>query len=222
MEGFFHGADLFDLTSLPAAVVAVTAFFAVIPIPRPFKPILQTLKSPVQPFITVAEAEALLVPDGKGEPARVPKTTSLWFNGALALVALLETLLWIVIGSYLCVVDEVDAPSSVVPFLIAVSWLYACASSIFKPTATAPYTLLVLYLSRIAVDSVVLGGVVYDNYVYGVPVPNTLYTVALSASLAGAVVSLIVVMGMPVGIPTANVNPAEIVRPSFAYAWLTR
>lgn len=200
-----------DLTSLPVVVV-VAALVAAVPIPRPLAPIFEALKAPVKPFLTLPEAEALLVTDDKTELGSSPKAAPIWPSVVLALTALFETLLWIVLGSYILVVDEFNATDSLAPYLVAVSWLYACCRPVFKLTVTPPYDLLVLYVCRILVDSVAFGGILYDKQIYGIPLPMPLYTASLVASLAGAVLSLTTVLSMPLGVPSARVDAAEIVR----------
>ncbi|KAI0696160.1 multidrug resistance-associated ABC transporter [Cytidiella melzeri] len=215
MRGLCYGASPWDLSSpcirlsysavLPTLVVAAALLAAIIRLPQPLKRIL----SPLNSFLTLPEAEALLSPDQKAEVQR-PQRTSLWPMVILSLTALLETLVWIVLGSYLAVVEAVDLWHSVLPFLIASSWLYASCRPILSPTATPPYDLLVLYTTRIIFDTLVFGGILYDKHIYGIPLPTPLFMAALALNLTASVVSLVTMLSMPVAIPSACVDPADI------------
>lgn len=221
MKGPCNGASPWDLSSscvrishsaLVPAVVAVAVFLlAILRLPPPLKRILEAVISPLKNFLPLSEAEALLAQVEKVETRRDPQHTPFWPTAVLSLTALLETLVWIAVGSYLTLVDSLDTWHAVLPYLIAVSWLYACCRPILKPTATPPYDLVVLYLTRILFDTVVVGGVLYDKQVYDIPLPVPAMMVALVLNLVADVVSVLTVFSMPLGVPSAYVDPTQIV-----------
>jgi hypothetical protein len=216
-----NGASPWDLSSscvrisysalVPAIVAAVVFLLAVVRLPPLLKRVVEVVISPLKNFLPLPEAEALLAQDEKIETRRDPQHTPFWPTAVLSLTALLETLVWIAVGSYLLLVDTLDTWHAALPYLIAVSWLYACCRPILKPTATPPYDLVVLYLTRTVFDAIVVGGVLYDKQVYNLPLPALAMTVALVLNLVGDVVSMLTVFSMPLSIPSAYVDPTKIV-----------
>lgn len=197
---------------VPVIVVLVAIRVTVVPNPPFAKRVLKVLASPFQPFLTLPEAEALLVQDEKAEVHHPAKPTPVWPTAVLSLAGLVGTLVWIALGSYLAVVERVGLWENAMPFLVAISWLYACCRPILKPTATPPYDLFVLYITRVILDILVFWGVIYDKEIYGIPLPSPFIVSALVVNIVAGVTSLATVLSMPLDIPSTRVDPAEIVR----------
>ncbi|KAI0339052.1 multidrug resistance-associated ABC transporter [Trametopsis cervina] len=219
MGGLCEGASPLDLSSscvrvswsalAPATIVAAALLLAA-PRPTPISHVVKILKSPIKPFLTLQEAESLLAQENKAESYKVPVHPPLWRMLVLSLTALLGTLLWITLGSYLAVTESGDVWSTLVPYLIAVSWLYACCRPILKSTATPPSDLLILYVARLLSDTLVFGGILFDNHVYGTPLPEGIVVAALVVNLAAGLISLVTIFTMPLALPSARVSPADI------------
>lgn len=201
---------------IPVVVVAFAIRVMVVPNPPPISHVVKVLKAPFQPFLTLSEAEALLIQDEKAELHSVVKRTPVWPTAILSLAGLVGALVWIVLGSYLAIVEPINAWQNALPFLVAVSWLYASVRPILKPTATPPYDLFILYVARVILDTLVFGGVLYDKQVYNIPLPSPFIVAALVVNLVAGVTSLLTVLSMPLAIPSARVDPAEIVRNEFS------
>ena len=197
---------------VPAIIVLVAIRVTIVPNPPFTKRVLKVLASPIQPFLTLPEAEALLVQDEKAEAHHPPKATPVWPTAVLSLAGLVGTLVWIVLGSYLAIVEQVGLWENAMPFLVALSWLYACCRPILKPTATPPYDLFILYIARVILDTFVFWGLIYDRQVYGIPLPSPFIVAALVVNIVAGVTSLVTVLSMPLDIPSTRVDPAEVVR----------
>ncbi|KAI0092260.1 multidrug resistance-associated ABC transporter [Irpex rosettiformis] len=220
MRDICGGASPWDFSSrcirdsyfslVPALIVLVAVPVTIFPSPPPLLRVLKIMTSPFQSFLTLPEAEALLVQDEKAEVQHSPKVTPVWHTAVLSLAGLVGTLVWIALGSYLAIVEPVDLWQNTMPFLVAVSWLYSCCRPIIKPTATPPYDLFILYIARVLLDTFVLWGVFYDRQVYGIPLPSPFIVSALAVNVVVGVTSLLTVLSMPLDIPSNRVDPAEI------------
>jgi hypothetical protein len=196
---------------VPAAMVVVLFLLAITRIPPPIKCVMETVTSPLKNFLTLAEAETLLAPVDKVVIHRDIQHTPLWPMIVLSLIALLETLIWAATGTYLVWLESFDPWEAVLPYFMALSWLYACCRPTLKPTATPPYDLLVLYLTRTIFDVIVVGGVLYDKHVGNLPLPAPAILAALALNLVADLVSVLTVFSMPLCIPSAYVDPKQIV-----------
>lgn len=220
MQGFCGGASPLDLSSpcvrlswaaiLPAVVV-VAALVLAIPLPKTVARVLASIAAPFTPFLTLSEAEAFAAPDGKTEIHHHSLQPTLWRTLVLSLTALLQTLAWLGVGSYILITEDRGVWGSLLPFLVAVPWLYACCRTVFTPSATPPYDLFVLLIVRLAGDILVFGGMLFDHYVYGLPLRDPLVLSAQILNLTASTASLVTIFSMPLGIPSSRVDPAEIV-----------
>lgn len=221
MRGFCGDASLLDLSSPcvratwsalgPAAIVAAVLFLA-IPLPQSTGHALAVVGSPFKQFLTLKEAESLLTSDAKTEVHHHSQRPTLWRTLVLSLTTLVETLAWLAIGSYILITGEEYTWSSLLPFLVAMSWLYACCRSIFKPAATPPYDLFALFIVRLFCDVVVFGGMLYDRYVYDLPLRDPLVLCAQALNLAVTTIVLVTILTMPLDVPSSSVDSTEIVR----------
>jgi hypothetical protein len=196
---------------MPAAVVAVLFLLAITRLPSPIKCVMETVTSPLKNFLTLAEAETLLAQADKVAVHHDVQHAPLWPMIVLSLTALLETLIWTAVGTYRIWLESFDPWKAVPPYLMALSWLYACCKPILKPSTTPPYDLLVLYLTRIIFDVIVVGGVLYDKQVKNLPLLAPTMMTALILNLIADLVSVLTVFSMPLRIPSAYVDPKQIV-----------
>lgn len=207
-------------TILPAALVALFVF-ASIPIPKRVRKLLKPLSSPLQSFLTLQEAEALDVAAAAGnivagDDANVDAgnhpTVPLWRTLAFSWIALLETLVWLSLGSYNIVQRKRDVLDVVHPFVTAVAWLYASVRPVVRPQPTPPFDLFSLYFLNLLLEVFNLGGILYDVNVLGYAFPPPLILGAHVLNLAAVLVLLSIILAMPLDIPSERVDKEKIAR----------
>ena len=195
---------------LPAGLVFILCFLS-IPMPHA----LEILCSPFKNYLTLHEAEAL---DGnidkissQDDMGDSVETVPLWRTVVFVFVGIFQCLSWIVHGSYRLHDDPRDIFGGVLPFLVAIAWLYTIIRPISHPIATSPFDLFSTYLAFFGVGSLRIGGILFDHNVLGSPWPSTITLVALSANLLALFVLLIVVLNIPLALPSNRVNKKDIV-----------
>jgi len=223
---------------LPATFVFLLCLSS-LPLPSQITKLCTILKSPFQSYLNLHEAEALdvnlavsdkvtaeqdraVVDSGKLE-VEVPDTVPLWRTVVFAFVGLVEALSWLTYGSY----HLISHPSNfqvwdaICPFLIALSWLYTVVRPVVRPTATPPFDLFAVYCLQLVTGVLQLGGVLFEYGVIGGSAP-LLVTLALSANLAAILVLLVVVVNIPLAIPSNRVEKGDIVSFIFIFSILVR
>lgn len=201
---------------LPAAVVVIICISAV-PISLP-KRVHNVLGLNVfKTYLTLHEAEALEAEgEGDGEvEIAVDSKPPLWRTLVLSTVALLETLAWIALGSYVLVTSQRHGtslePITILPFILAFSWLYATLVPILRPAATPPYGLFALYIVQLAMGVLLLGGVLYQQQTSSTPLPDRSIMLALVGNLVAVLVGLGVITNIPMAVPSRRVKKEDIV-----------
>jgi hypothetical protein len=203
---------------LPAGLVLVLCFFT-IPMPH----VLHILCSPFKTYITLHEAEAL---DGNTtaidkmsnqDDTEDSETVPLWRVVLFVFVGIIQCLSWIIHGSYRLFNDPRDVFGGVLPFLVAMVWLYTIIRPISHPIATAPFDLFSIYSVLFCAGFLRLGGVLFDHHVLGTPWPSTITLVTLSVNLLTLLVLLIVVLNIPLALPSNRINKKDIVRRSLLF-----
>ena len=195
---------------LPAGLVLVLCFLS-IPIPHA----LDILCSPFKPYLTLHEAEALdgdidrvSSQDDMGDSA---EKISVWRTAVFVFLGIIQCLSWIAHGSYRLHNDPRDIFGGLLPFLVAMAWLYTILRPISHPITTSPLDLFSIYLVLFCVGSLRIGGILFDHNVFGSPWPSTITLVALSANLLALLVLLIVVLNIPLALPSNRINKKDIV-----------
>ena len=206
---------------IPAVFVFGLCFLSS-PLVSPFRKLLANhLGSPLKPFLTVQEAEALCVDEeirrDDGREVVVMERLSRWHTVVFVAIGLLECLSWTIFGAF----QPYEGPTNVwvasIPFLVSVSWLYSAIRPIIRPINTSPYDLFALYGILFSAAVLRSCGILYDQMLLGVPPPTNFTTVALVADLVCAFVGLGTTLAMPLGIPDPAVDKNEIVcRSSFS------
>jgi hypothetical protein len=215
------GKNLFDLGDpfvrelwsfiLPIAFVLVFCI-TLLPIPNFLRPFFNAICAPFRPFLSIQEAEALLAASsGEAEDgAFKDDPPPLWRTAVLTWVALFEVLVWLAFGTYRLATHSSDIWSGIGPIVIATTWLYAALRPILAPSPIVMYDLLSLYLVHTITGLLNVGGFIFDNRVYEEPLPEKLVLLAHAANLAALIVLLLVLLNMPIGVPSAKVNREEI------------
>ncbi|OBZ77340.1 ATP-dependent bile acid permease [Grifola frondosa] len=215
------GNDLFSLSNacargfwsavIPLVFVSIFVVSAV-PVPTIVQSGFNAVKLRFTNFLTLPEAEALIANDEKpeGELAKEEQPVPLWRSLLFSWTSLLETLVWLAIGSYSLVVKPANVWDGVRPFLLAISWFYATTRPLLRPTATPPYDLLTLFALLLIFGLLTFGGSLYDHGVHGMPLPPPVELVAHFANLGALLVLLLVIFNMPLAIPSKRVNKDDI------------
>ncbi|KAF8153792.1 multidrug resistance-associated ABC transporter [Crassisporium funariophilum] len=204
---------------LPAGLVFALCFFS-IPVPRRARRIFKVLSAPFKSYLTLYEAEALNVDYATGDKAvdddatetlvQAPHLVPLWRTVVFVFVGMVECFCWVANGSYGLYEGRTGVARAMLPFLVALAWFYTVVRPIARPTATPPYDMFSLYLVLLSVGILQLGGAMFDHGVSGMPLPSTLSLVALSVNLFAISVLLLVVVGMPLALPSSRINEKEI------------
>ena len=145
--------------------------------------------------------------------SKVPKPP-LWRTFLLCIVALLETLAWIAYGSFRVIMSQKQhdpEPALILPFILALPWLYALFRPLLKPPLTPPYDLFVLYLAHLSMGVIMLGAVLFNHTNYDLPLPDTWALVGLVANLVLLIIGLVLIVSVRMAIPPKGVSPDDIV-----------
>jgi hypothetical protein len=200
---------------LPVSLVILIGF-SYAPLPDGVSKICASIASPFQTFISLEEAEAL---DEAGEHSAdsgehddKPKpTVPLWRTVLLSWIALLEALVWFSISFFHLVTYSKDFWYSMSSIAIAVTWLYAFARPTLRPTITPPYDVFALLLCHLAAGILLLGGVVYDWFVSEDTIFDWFALTGTCVNLSVITVLLVVILQMPLAIPSNRVCRDDIV-----------
>ena len=197
---------------LPAGLVLVLCFFSI-----PFPHVFDIVFAPFKPYLSLHEAEALdsntTVTDkiSSQDDAEDSGSVPLWRAVVLVFVGIVQCLSWISHGSYLLYNDPRDIFGGSLPFLVATAWLYTIIRPITHPIATSPFDLFSIYLVLFCTGFLRIGAIVFDHNVFDSPWPSTLTLVALSANFFILLVLLIVVLSIPLALPSNKINQKDIV-----------
>ena len=195
---------------LPAGLVL---FLCLLSIPIPHA--LDFFFSPFKTYLTLHEAEAfdgnidnISSQDDIGDSVG---SVPLWRTVVFVFVGIIQCLSWIAHGSCRLHNDPRDVFGGLLPFLVAIAWLYTIIRPISHPIAVSPFDLFSIYLVLFCVGSLRIGGIFFDHNVIGLPWPSSITLVALSANLLALLVLLIVVLNIPLALPSNRINKKDIV-----------
>lgn len=194
-----------------AAVIPLTIVRFLFALPPPFYVLFRILRKPFTNFLPLHEAEALDAGKDVVEQEGETSDVKLWRTLVLSTVSLVETLLWAGIGGYSFIVNPEDTWNGLRDLLVAATWFYATLRPVIWPTAMTPYDLFSLFTAHFLLGVVILFGRLYDQYVYGIPMPNTLRLTVYIINLVAVASVLILVLNMPMGVPSKRVKKEDIV-----------
>jgi hypothetical protein len=208
---------------VPAVFVFLLSVFA-FPLPTWLSNLIRPIKKHLTPFLTLQEAEALdsaAIAESKatlGEAGRSEPETGeqvglgrFWKSLLLSWFALIETLGWLGITSFMSLQDEWDPVYVASPFVLALTWLFATVRPLVRPKLTPPYDLFTLYLIYTVFEIVSFGAFAYNHHAHGTPLPPSLILTAHILNLCILLILDIIVLSMPLAIPSRRVAKAEIV-----------
>lgn len=202
-------------SALVPTVLVVAFCISSIPVkvPEKIRPYIDSVKAPLQTFLPLHEAEALdLDEKGSEGEVEVDHVVPLWRTVVFALLGLVEALSWLGNGSYRLATQPQDPWSGIQPLLIALTWLYTVVVPVARPSPTPPFDLFTLYVVHLFSGIMLLGGALYENSVYDLPLPPATLILAYSINLVIVLVVLGIVVNMPLDLPSRRVDRKSIVR----------
>ncbi|KAH7920819.1 P-loop containing nucleoside triphosphate hydrolase protein [Leucogyrophana mollusca] len=201
---------------IPAAFVLALCVFSV-PVPSPAfaKQVTNSIGARFRTFLTLPEAEALdvdvnAVTPGVSVPVISRNSIPLWRTVIFTFVGLSQTLVWLVVGAFSLVTDSFHLWSGICSVLVAFTWLYATCKPIFYAQPTAHFDLFSLYVVHLIGGVLLLGGVIYEHKIFGIPLPPPLNLAGLIVNLVSVLVVLATVVGMPLALPSSHVKKDDI------------
>ncbi|KAI0041568.1 hypothetical protein FA95DRAFT_1565261 [Auriscalpium vulgare] len=213
---------VFWSTALPGVFVFFLCV-ASIPLPTWLSKFIRPVTKPFRTYLTLTEAEALDASAEAGETVLLDEDTPppkvalsrdavpvLWKTLVLAWIALLETLVWLAVGSFYLIQGGNQPIFYLSPFITALAWLYATVRPVLHPKPTPSYDLFSLYTVLLVVEALSIGGIVYDKGVQGIPLPPTAVFAAHVVNFTALVILIATVFSMPINIPSERVDKAEI------------
>ncbi|KAJ7505211.1 hypothetical protein B0H11DRAFT_1977471 [Mycena galericulata] len=191
----------------PAFVVLVILAASLpIPLPTPFRRFYRLVRSRLNPYLTLREAEGLDLASAPSATSPEPRWRPLLF----AFAGLSECLTWMADASFHFVVTPSNAWGGVCRLLIAFSWMYTTVRPITRPSPTVPYDLFTIYVLHFIAGFLQIGGYLFEYSVSSTPLPAPLVLFGLSANLAVVTTLLYVAMRMPIALPSAQVKKEDI------------
>lgn len=149
------------------------------------------------------ESQSKSKPDPKHGKAS-SEAAPIWRTAILSTGALFEALIWLAVGSYRVYESAergwFEPVLLAVPFVMAVTWLYATLRPIVRPSATPPYDLFILFSLHSVSATLDIGVPIYMHYHSGWPLPGRLASVAAIVNLVTILVLLAVILAMPLGV----------------------
>lgn len=170
----------------------------------------------IHPPTTIAE-------NGTGNhhhhPVSAQPGIPLWRTLAFVFVGLVQCLGWLTLASYRFIAPLSEGKTEqeywigvLMPFGIALSWLYTVIRPVAKPAATPPFDVFTLYILFFGGATIKLGEMIYEHTVMGLAWPIPWVVGVEVANLVVVVLLIAVVMAMPLAIPGPLVNKDQIVR----------
>ncbi|THH14161.1 hypothetical protein EW146_g6141 [Bondarzewia mesenterica] len=205
-------------TFLPAVLVILFAV-ASIPIPTRVRKLTRAFTTPFRHFLTLPEAEALDAAAAAGDTVAGDEDVNvygktpavpLWKTLVFSWIALLESLTWLAVGSYIAFQGSEVVLDIVHAFVAAVAWLYAAIRPVVRPQPTPPFDLFSLYFLNLALEIYNFGGIIYDLKILDLPLPSPLIIVAHVLNLVAILVLLLVILDMPLAVPSKRVDKEQI------------
>ncbi|GJJ10347.1 hypothetical protein Clacol_004573 [Clathrus columnatus] len=201
--------------SFPTLVFVVFLLFRSLPWPEngPLRDFSNAVKSPFTLFLSLNEAEAILNPELAAKDVQATKVRApIWCTATLATLALGEAVSWLTIGSYNVIASNGTVDYRVLtPYINAAAWLFAVIIPIFEPQVTVPYKLFIFYVLQLIAGVFQFGSIWYDHDIFGIPL-RTVDVVGGSLNLFVVLTLLIIVLRMPLSVPTNDEIAEKIVR----------
>jgi hypothetical protein len=177
--------------------------------------VVRYLRTPFNPFISLQEAEALAARISIADIVVNVHKPPLWRKVSLLLLSALQFLSWLGIGLYDLVINPDVSPGhrmGFLPFLFCTYWLYSIIRSLVRPLSTPPFDLFATYVFYVLLHGLYISMTLYDYYTLE---SGSLDFVVMSTLVFNFVCGMalsIIVLNMPLGIPSGMIPKDEIVR----------
>lgn len=178
------------------------------PLPAPMRRIVDFVKSPFQPFLTLEEAELLL--DSIAEVPSKSRHVAPW-RPLLVGFGLAESVAWIGVAAF-SFATNAAVWQGVRELLISLTWMYTVGRAIVHLSATPPYDLFMLYIVYLCAGTLQIVGYLFQYSVSGASLPGGLTLFGMCADIGASLTLVSVVLTMPLNVPSSRINPADIVR----------
>ncbi|PIL36802.1 ATP-binding cassette transporter [Ganoderma sinense ZZ0214-1] len=198
-----HWTDLSDpcirsflATSVPTAFVGAVLVAALPPVQAR----LRNIGQPLLDFLSLPEAEALLVSEGYDSPKDQHHINSV-SRILLVAISLVEFLVWLGLGCYRLISDFDNAYSGIQCAVLSNTWLYATLRPIIWPTVTVPFDLFFLFILHLGFSVINGAGFLFDCYLYNTPFPPLLEIFIYAADLLAISGLLTIVFNVSLAVP---------------------
>lgn len=164
-------------------------------------------------YLTLHEAEALDASTAENEvevEIDVTEKPPLWRTLLISTISIVETLAWLALGCYRLVTSPFN-PSSLLPFILALSWIYLLLRSVLRPSSTPQYDVFALFGVHLVMGVLMLGGVLYTHHVLAAPMPGMMSMACLVGNMVGVIAGLVTLLNIPMAVPSSKVKKEDIV-----------
>lgn len=203
---------------IPCAFIVSYSLVFYVPWPIPVRKMGRKIAAPFQTFLTLQEAKAILAGSSataQAEDASSPfNAAPLWITVVLASLAMMESVAWLAVSCYQFVLVASGSAAlwkAVFPLLHALSWLYAAVMPVVRPIATSPWDLLCLLLCFLIMALVRVGTSLFWAGASSIPLPGNWELVAWTVDVIAPFLGLVIILGMPVGLPDSEEEKVQIV-----------
>nr|VWO97308.1 NAD-dependent protein deacylase (EC (Regulatory protein SIR2 homolog) [Ganoderma boninense] len=216
-----HWTDLSDpcirsslATSVPTAFVGAVLVGALPPVQTR----LRNIGQPFLDFLSLPEAEALLVSEAYDTLKDQHPTSSLTRN-LLAVISLVEFLVWLGLGCYNLISDFDNAYSGIHCAVTSSTWLYAALRPIAWPTVTVPFDLFFLFILHLGFSVINGAGYLFGFYLYNTPLPSLLEIVIYTVNFLAITGLLAIVFNMPLALPNEHTEKEDVGPEDYTTLW---
>jgi hypothetical protein len=200
------------LPSILTAAVVLVLIIQRLPLPQRIWDAWATVSSPFVTFLTLEEAEAYNETTAKeiGKDENKQRPRAFWQAVFISSVSLVSACVWLALGAF----RLVQAPQSYLAWsalVTSIPWIYTIVRPFALPFATPPFDLFWIFILKLAASVFYFIGMVYDKYVFEVPLPAPVELTAVILNFAAILGVLGVIIWLPMAIPSAGVDKEQIV-----------
>ncbi|KAF7342473.1 ABC bile acid [Mycena venus] len=188
------------------------------PLPLPIRRLVRAVKTPFAQFLTLREAEGLLVAGAGPESADVDVDVEaksakrydvpVW-RPVLVFIGAAQCVAWVGIAAFSFATDE-PVRQGIAQLLLSGTWMYTAVRAATHVTATPPYDLFVLYTVYFVTFIIQLVAHLFEFYVDGTALPSTPVLIAQLVNGASTLGLLLAVLSMPLNVPSGRTDVSQI------------
>ncbi|KAJ6577612.1 multidrug resistance-associated ABC transporter [Mycena capillaripes] len=180
------------------------------PLPAPIRRLVRAAKAPFEQFLTLREAEGLLLPgtDGIEVEDAAQYDIPVW-RPLLAVIGVGQCVAWIGIAAF-SFATEARVWPGISEMLVSGTWMYTAVRAAIHLSATPPYDLFALYLVYFVTGIIQVAGYLFEYSVDGIPLPSRLVLAGMGVNVAITSIVLLAVLTMPLNVPSSRTDVAQI------------